>query len=171
MKSILQSIKPQHCERIAKGKKTIEVRKTKPEIEMPFKDHIYCTKQYYRKGDGYFQGKYCGKVMGEYICNYIEEYPYIKNDETSEWLYPIPEDGNGKTLYFWYISDLVIYDKPLPLDSFNYQCCGDCDVCKYSHYESRGRYFYDEPILICDNTIKRPPQSWCYVEEVKNERS
>ena len=78
MKSILQSIKPQHCERIAKGKKTIEVRKTKPEIEMPFKDYIYCTKQYYRKGDGYFQGKYCGKVMGEYICNYIEEYPYIK---------------------------------------------------------------------------------------------
>lgn len=44
MKSILQSIKPQYCELIASGKKTIEVRKTRPKLDVPFMVYIYCTK-------------------------------------------------------------------------------------------------------------------------------
>lgn len=44
MKSVLISIKPKYCELIASGKKTIEVRKTKPKIDTPFKCYIYCTK-------------------------------------------------------------------------------------------------------------------------------
>ena len=43
MKSVLISIKPEWCELIASGKKTIEVRKTRPKIEIPFKVYIYCT--------------------------------------------------------------------------------------------------------------------------------
>lgn len=43
-KAVLISIKPQYCELIASGKKTIEVRKTRPKIEPPFKCYIYCTK-------------------------------------------------------------------------------------------------------------------------------
>lgn len=43
-KSILQSIKPQYCELIASGKKTIEVRKTRPKLDVPFKVYIYETK-------------------------------------------------------------------------------------------------------------------------------
>lgn len=43
MKSVLISIKPKWCELIANGKKTIEVRKTRPKIEIPFKVYIYCT--------------------------------------------------------------------------------------------------------------------------------
>lgn len=43
MKSVLISIKPKWCELIASGKKTIEVRKTRPKIEIPFKVYIYCT--------------------------------------------------------------------------------------------------------------------------------
>ena len=45
MKSVLLSIHPQWCELIANGRKTIEVRKTRPKIETPFKCYIYCTKQ------------------------------------------------------------------------------------------------------------------------------
>lgn len=41
MKSALISIKPKYCELIANGKKTIEVRKTKPKLETPFKCYIY----------------------------------------------------------------------------------------------------------------------------------
>lgn len=41
---ILQSIKPQYCELIASGKKTREVRKTRPKIELPVKVYICCTK-------------------------------------------------------------------------------------------------------------------------------
>lgn len=42
--SVLISIHPKWCELIASGKKTIEVRKTRPKIETPFKCYIYCTK-------------------------------------------------------------------------------------------------------------------------------
>ena len=44
MKSVLISIKPKWCELIANGKKTVEVRKSRPKIETPFKCYIYCTK-------------------------------------------------------------------------------------------------------------------------------
>ena len=47
MKSILISIQPKWCELIASGKKTIEVRKTRPKIDVPFKVYIYCTKGKY----------------------------------------------------------------------------------------------------------------------------
>ena len=45
MKAVLISIQPQWCELIASGRKTIEVRKTRPKIETPFKCYMYCTKQ------------------------------------------------------------------------------------------------------------------------------
>ena len=44
MTSIMISIKPKYCKLIANGKKTVEVRKTKPKIDVPFKCYIYCTK-------------------------------------------------------------------------------------------------------------------------------
>ena len=44
MKAVLISIKPKYCELIANGKKTIEVRKSHPMLEKPFKCYIYCTK-------------------------------------------------------------------------------------------------------------------------------
>ncbi len=42
-KAVMISIQPKWCELIASGKKTIEVRKTKPKIDTPFKCYIYCT--------------------------------------------------------------------------------------------------------------------------------
>ena len=44
MKSVLISIRPRWCEKIASGEKTIEVRKTRPKLEPPFRCYIYCTK-------------------------------------------------------------------------------------------------------------------------------
>ena len=44
MKEVLISIRPEWCELIERGQKTIEVRKTKPKIDTPFKCYIYCTK-------------------------------------------------------------------------------------------------------------------------------
>lgn len=85
MKSVLISIKPKWCELIANGKKTVEVRKTRPKLEAPFKCYIYCTKD---KGISFWTGKryayaddrshnlfdVCGngKVIGEFICNKID---------------------------------------------------------------------------------------------------
>ena len=43
MKAILLSIRPEWCDLIIRGQKTIEVRKTRPKLETPFKVYIYCT--------------------------------------------------------------------------------------------------------------------------------
>lgn len=41
---IMLSVRPKWCELIAKGQKTVEIRKTKPNCDVPFKVYIYCTK-------------------------------------------------------------------------------------------------------------------------------
>lgn len=82
MKEILISIQPKWCELIERGQKTIEVRKTKPKIDTPFKCYIYCTKSK-NKGKSLYRGywgeginglelcyvKLSGKVIGEFVCN------------------------------------------------------------------------------------------------------
>ena len=42
-KAVLISIRQEWCERIINGQKTIEVRKTRPKMDTPFKCYIYCT--------------------------------------------------------------------------------------------------------------------------------
>ena len=44
MKAVLLSIRPEWCDLIIRRQKTIEVRKTRPKLETPFKVYIYCTK-------------------------------------------------------------------------------------------------------------------------------
>ncbi len=55
-KAVLMSIQPKWCELIASGKKTVEVRKTRPKLKTPFKVYIYCTKPktHFRAGCGLF---------------------------------------------------------------------------------------------------------------------
>lgn len=98
MKSILISIKPEFVEKILNGEKTIEIRKTKPNIELPCKVYIYMTKKRdffmaNRKGEEIWFGdglKYdkteiikfpkcdvqywhlLGKVVAEFTLNQIE---------------------------------------------------------------------------------------------------
>ena len=74
MTAIMHSIRPQWCELIALGEKTMEIKKTRPKIEPPFKVYIYQTKGYTETPrmdeDGHmiFQGR--GQVIGEYICDF-----------------------------------------------------------------------------------------------------
>lgn len=42
-KAVMLSIRPKWCEKIVSGEKTIEVRKTRPKLDTPFKCYIYCT--------------------------------------------------------------------------------------------------------------------------------
>ena len=150
MKAVLISIQPKWCELIASGKKTVEVRKTKPKLETPFKCYIYCT-----KGKPIFeQSAFCddisnGKVVGEFICNSIISHCEMANADIAEYQGCIKRErlfeyANGKELYGWHITDLVIYDKPKELSEF---------------MGLRKTKFGYEPIK-----ITKPPQSWCYVE-------
>lgn len=156
MKHILMSIKPQYCEKIISGEKTIEIRKTAPK-EVPFKVYMYCT-------SGTYEDRYlCGKVVGEFICNQIETIPVdskafatilkaacITMDQLIDYC-------SGKDIYGLHISNLKIYDKPKELSEF-YKCDGfiDCITCKKYKDSKNGS--------LCQRTLTRPPQSWCYVE-------
>lgn len=90
MKEVLISIRPEWCERIANGEKTVEVRKTKPKLDTPFKCYIYCTKSELLTKSHYSSKIYVatskkyqkslerngnitlsGKVIGEFVCDEI----------------------------------------------------------------------------------------------------
>ena len=172
MKSVLIAIRPQLVEKIAKGEKTIEVRKSAPK-EVPFKAYIYCTKE--KKQDdiiwaGIFgdRGKWNGRVIGEFICNNASEldYVYYWNNgyefATCLTYRQVADYGKGKTLYGWHISDLKIYDTPKELSEFRKPCKINlpmCDRCEYYSTWS-GR---------CEN-ITRAPQSWQYIEDLGEEK-
>lgn len=179
-KSVLISIQPKWCELIASGKKTIEVRKSAPKLETPFKCYIYCT--YGKANENYMLGKR-GKVIGEFVCDRIEDisytevfadgtlyksYYYLQHGskslkKTCLTLQEIKQYLNGECGYAWHISDLKIYDKPKELSEFRKpcsqkQCASWCKDMKVEH-------------AICLNKDKRfmekAPQSWGYCEELE----
>lgn len=195
MKSILLSIKPKYVELIASGQKTIEVRKSAPK-EVPFKAYIYCCKAkpyLYKeanppfelfldselyKGKGYDDRLFSGKVIGEFICDKVYS---IKNRGSS---FSVADEEQSVTneiarqscLYYddmvsyfgnkdgfgWHISDLKIYDKPKELSEFRKPCDRFLDCCTC-------RRLVRNEYMSCDNKITRPPQSWCYVEDLGEE--
>lgn len=178
MKAVLISIHPEWCAKIASGEKTIEVRKTRPKQNPPFKCYIYCTLPRYPHED-FIETDYPkpqfyggGKVIGEFTCDWIYQYSSAdhlygvdishedmarqscltrKQIEAYE-LKNAPEEGYSYIGVFgWHILDLKIYDNPLELREFT---------------GLRQTKFGAEPV-----PITRPPQSWYYVEEQRKEDS
>ena len=197
-KAVLISIRPKWCEKICRGEKTIEVRKTRPKLNTPFKCYIYCTMDHpyisvscgeldklnYRTNT---VGRCSGKVIGEFICDRIDwivRVGYMGSAEpirlcvcdprtmitqpidgllnsiclTAESLasYLASTEGCG-----WHISDLKIYDAPRELGELRRACPNNfyCESCA----------MYRENDGTCGNEslcLKRPPQNWCYVEEM-----
>lgn len=172
MKSVLISIQPKYVGKIASGGKTIEVRKTRPKLETPFKCYIYMSqgklKDLGTHSDWFHLNRM--KVIGEFVCDRIGEVvphcdiegfvnQYIHNynadvgestcltfTEMKEYL------GNNKG-YAWHISKLKIYDTPKEL--------GDFSRHDNSYDNAFGWAFEDKLKRV---PLKRPPQSWCYVE-------
>ena len=200
MKSVLISIQPKWCELIASGKKTVEVRKTVPKLEPPFKCYIYCTnkKPYLVWGDvfrgnwetefthlsGYNRKEaekiwdiFNGNVIGEFVCDRIDKHSphflvvkedrervtagsclaaqeirdYVRGNKATYNLADLPD------FYCWHISDLVIYDEPKPLTDFVVRHCLWENIRNNGCIDASGERCFD-----C--RLKRPPQSWCYVE-------
>lgn len=151
MKAVLISIRPKWCQKIISGEKKIEVRKTRPKLNQPFRCYIYQT------------GK--GGVIGEFVCDEIFDLPCgarIPSDiARGACLEPVEIHkylGTGEG-YGWHISNLKIYDTPRELDDFRRARKNDWWCESYAMYcEHNGT---------CGNAslqIRRPPQSWCYVE-------
>lgn len=182
-KAVLLSIKPVWCSKIVLKEKTVEVRKTKPKImEPPFKCYIYCTKERSKMGwlrmvPGKNWQRLDDTVIGEFICDeiYKIDMDSVGFNFTAPSLdlpvYTMPENNDeecnaklkklttcltdaaiSKYLgihpgYGWHISDLKIYDNPRKLEEFT---------------GLRITRFGIRPV-----EVQHPPQSWCYVEELK----
>lgn len=216
-KAVLICIWPERCEKIASGQKTIEIRKTRPKIETPFKVYIYES-----HGDkGYFEVYHettIGKVIGEFVCDRIEEFEseFYSDDSVFNAIYRVAEDEDfpdvltaiasneddsknfwictqsclsfdeikeyvgydksEKTFYGWHISDLVIYDKPKELSGFfkywdydneDKRPCESCELYTFDYSENMMICEYDFDGESCPKMkLTRPPQNWCYVEEM-----
>ena len=183
MKSILLSVRPKWCELIANGKKTIEVRKTKPKLETPFKCYIYQTVGGRTNTVDILENN-LGKVIGEFTCDKItsfsfdtyyntlthrhggynvslgafsEQELYSKSCLSFADIYEYIGEHYG---YAWYISNLKIYDEPKELSEFkkiNRKCWyAELGLAKRDCSKCK-----DENCL-----VSRPPQSWCYVESI-----
>lgn len=149
--AVMISIRPLWCNKIASGSKTIEIRKSQPRMKPPFRCYIYQTKPKY--GDW---NEKDGRVIGEFVCDKLIPIQ-VFSDSIQHYLYYginnscVPYDdivnyiGNNHTGYGWNITNLVIYDKPKEISDF-YTESGATSDC---------------PALV---KMKRPPQSWCYVE-------
>lgn len=172
MKSVLISIQPRWCEKIAAKWKKIELRKSKPNIPVPFKCYIYQTRhrwafkllrslKLYDLADALTIG--FGKVIGEFVCDHILGHCEMANADIAEQQScmrrgKILEYSGGKEVYGWHISDLVIYKKPKPLTDFVVRECLWHNIRNNGCIDASGERCYD-----C--RLKRPPQSWCYVED------
>ena len=191
-KAVLISIRPKWCEKIVNGEKTIEVRKTRPKLETPFKCYIYCTMDHpyisvscgkldnlnYRTNT---VGRCNGKIIGEFTCDRIYKIDKDSTDflfkagglsvykqaaeEKCDLCVAMTDDELHGYLghcqgYGWHISDLRIYDAPKELSEFKTLCRVDADCCACPYYN------YTK--MDCDGrVIGRPPQSWCYVDDVQ----
>ena len=151
-KAVLISIRPEWCQKIMAGRKTIEVRRTRPKMNPPFKCYIY------KCGNG--------KVVGEFLCDQIiEDRTYGHNEEfyraACMSAYDAAAYAMQSPMYGWHISNLKIYDTPKELIEFH--TWKKCKSCNKSGYESTA-CIYDENCII-PAAITKAPQSWCYVEE------
>lgn len=185
-KAVMISIRPKWCEKICRGEKTIEVRKTRPKLETPFKCYIYRTKGTVPHiiNDKWVQMEVGGTVIGEFTCDRIYEIRKRGIPENFDYCYLSPNEWGNDDIeveikaisascvskeelntygakapffYGWHISNLKIYDPLKDLSKFSrpFENCIDkvCDEFGCASCENGGH-------------IKRPPQSWCYVEEL-----
>lgn len=192
MKSILLSIKPEWVEKILNREKTLEARKTRPKCELPCRVYMYCSKStkyalyyinnrfmLYKGNKQQVNGNMCcgvklnGKVAAEFTLNVIEDFEVCSDD--FRWLVEntkccltmdeVLDYSKGQDIQGWYIDDLVIYDKPKELSEFS-------TLTKCNSHIAKSKLC--DCCCLCSNFCKtkpkkltRPPQSWCYVEEIK----
>ena len=154
-KAVLISIRPEWVEKIFEREKTLEVRKNRPKLELPFKCYIYetqgRTETPWKDEDGHTIFKGRGQVIGEFVCDtYVTDktfgYDALFNAAACMIEPDVVAYSAGTPLYGWHISGLKIYDTPKKLSEFK---------------GLRETKFGYAPV-----EIKRPPQSWCYVEEL-----
>ena len=179
-KAVMISIHPKWCALIADGRKTVEIRTTRPKIEPPFKCYIYETQastKIPRLGGSWYITRYgCGAIIGEFICDRISPFFALLGGSIPQWddadldkscvtREEIVEYIGRRDGFAWHISDLTIYHHPKELGRFvkpfceHWQVDGTCiskKLCNERSIESNRCYCFGWI------PIQKPPQSWCY---------
>lgn len=183
MKSTMTSVQPYWVFLIiaeAKGwkipqKKEVEVRKDYPKAkDWDRTNYIYCgqNKASFNRIPKEYQPlmrPLLGKVVAEFTCDRINEYDFFIGHGVCGYVdgceshcltrEELVEYGKGKTVYGWHISDLKVYDTTKELGEF---------------YSETGTFAENDFGLSTDlgirymKYLRRPPQSWFYVEEVSD---
>lgn len=157
-KAVLISIRPDWVAKILSGEKTLEVRRTRPKLETPFKGYIYCTHNGGRLAN--LEGSLNGKVVAEFVCDRIDcvdiPYPAFMGKLDKHWMddschtyWQLHRYFYHDNAYFWHISGLKIYDTPKMLHEFTGLRMGRFGAAPAD--------------------ITKPPQSWYYVEGLEGE--
>lgn len=164
--AVLVSIRSKCVDQILNGEKVWEIRKRIPDLRMPFRVYIYCTK---RDPEWWLAGvkgrreayRLNGTVCAEFLCDEV----WTVDKDGAGWMFR-KEGGRGPARYFcddpkltvetgltqadfdrylgtrigyaWHISDLKVYDQPRKVAEFRYRWCID--------------------------RLKKAPESFCYVE-------
>lgn len=188
MNEIILPVRPKWCELIASGKKIIEARKTIPKCDVPFKVDIYCTKpskkyqtvcgcmilnsdELFRlptgeikygdsvemiRYDNYTTDNFLnGKVIGEFVCDKIDRLAICGYDNRNTELRRVDDNLTAYDLDYDYLNKFQ-----LSLDNLK----------KYSNggglygWHISALKIYDKPKQLSEFGVKRPPQSFCYVE-------
>jgi predicted transcriptional regulator len=170
MKAILIAVKPYYCSEILNRRKSIEIRTRIPKIDPPYKCYLYCTNSapylvfadvfrgdwvteytitygYSRTEAEKLWGVMNGKVIGEFICDYTESYKSFLPDKSA-------------TLRHIKLNARVEYN----------------DIISYFGEDLEGYGLHISKVIPYDDGelkelnyfgLRRPPQSWCYVEEMQ----
>ena len=196
-KAVMLSIRPKWCEKIISGEKTVEVRKTRPKLETPFKCYIYCTiggrdlnipisqeqlmRDYLETGS--MKSLNCplgnGKVIGEFTCDRI----YKIDKDSTDFLFKV----GGLSVYKQAAEEKCGLRVAMTDDELH----GYLGHCQGYGWHISDLKIYDTPKELsefsrpfencidkecdefgcasCENGghIKRQPQSWCYVEKTR----
>lgn len=192
-KAVLISIRPKWCEKIMSGEKTVEVRKSRPNLKTPFRCYVYCThgtgantlnipiSKERLLTDCAINGMRCmncpignGKVIGEFVCDRIY---HIGNDGRF-----IVDGDQALTNGIAMESCLDFQDMRDYLGARDGYAWHISDLKIYDTPRELD-YFRRECVndLSCEScamywnnngtcgnaalNLHRPPQSWCYVEE------
>ena len=159
-KAILISIRKEHNEKIFNGSKRFEGRNSKPKIILsgnhidntstynPSEGDVICYVYEPKAGGG------SGKVVGEFVCDFLQSF-HTANADMRLVAQALCTSKSFTQKYFHreigYMLRVCVpkrYDKPKELRAFS---------------KPRGTVIraFDSQF------ITRPPQSWCYVEEVQ----
>ena len=191
MKAIMISIKSQWVAKILNGEKTIEIRKTCPECDLPIDVYIYCTKdnkdllhkncvdiwwlenkaqQKINKELKVFPRSYNGKVVAKFTLNRVEETFFQKAQGDNQIVELIKKACVSEEQLWDYVANNLLFAWHIEnLEIFD----RPKELREYRHwihYKSCNTcpHFEDNDYFYCVDcrelkSLEKAPQSWCYI--------